>query len=100
VIWEVRAYIAPPMAGPRDLSPEELRQSGLGLIERRIFGEPVRRTYCLRCGGQVAHERRDVEPGWWMCARGCNTRFVSSAPYPTDFPAPAARTIRRPPDSR
>jgi len=88
------------MVGPRDLSPEELRQSGLGLIERQQFGEPVRRTYCLRCGGQVAHERREVEPEWWICARGCNTRFASSAPYPTDFRAPETRTIRRRSDPR
>ena len=90
------------MTGPKDLSSEELRLSGLGLIERPGSAEaPVRRTYCLRCGGQVASERRETEPDtWWICARGCNTQFASSAPYPTDFPLPAPRAIRRRFESR
>ncbi len=89
------------MLGPKDLSPEELRRTGLGLIERPGFGEPIRRAYCLRCGGQVASERREVDPeGWWICGRGCNTRYASSAPYPTDFPVPEARRVRGRSDSR
>ncbi len=84
-----------------DLSPEELRRNGLGLIERPGFGDIIRRAYCLRCGGQVAVERRDDDPeGWWICARGCNTQFASSKPYPTDFPVPDARPIRPRSDSR
>jgi hypothetical protein len=90
------------MLEPKDLTPEELRRRGLGLIERPASsGTHVRRAYCLRCGGQVASERRESDPdGWWICGRGCNTRFASSAPYPTDFPAPPARTIRRRIDPR
>jgi hypothetical protein len=88
------------MEGPEDLSPETLRQSGLGLIERPGFGEPIRRAYCLRCGGQVASERREIDEKWWMCARGCNTRFASQAPYPTDLPVPETRPIRRRSESR
>jgi len=89
------------MAGPQDFSPEALRQCGLGLIERQGFDEPIRRAYCLRCGGQVASERRDVDPeGWWICPRECNTRFASTAPYPTDFPVPDARPLRRRSETR
>lgn len=90
------------MTGPKDLSPEELRSRGLALIERHASPEtPIRRAYCLRCGGQVAAEMRDLDPeGWWICSRGCNTRFASSAPYPSDLPAPEARPIRRRFDSR
>ena len=85
------------MTGPKDLSPEELRSRGLALIVRYAEpGTPVRRAYCLRCGGQVAAEMRDLDPqGWWICARGCNTRFASAAPYPTDRPVPEARPLRR-----
>jgi hypothetical protein len=90
------------MLEPKDMTPEELRRKGLGLIERESApGISVRRAYCLRCGGQVASERRDSDPnGWWICARGCNTRFASSAPYPTDLPLPDARSIRGRFDSR
>ncbi len=90
------------MRGPRNLTPEELRAFGLGLVERQPApGETVRRSYCLRCGGQVASDRRDVDPeGWWVCARGCNTRYASDAPYPTDFAAPPTRPVRRRFDSR
>jgi hypothetical protein len=85
------------MTGPRDLGPDELRRCGLGLIERfTSSAAPVRRVYCLRCGGQVASDRRDADPnGWWVCARGCNTLYASPAPYPTDLPVPDARSIRR-----
>ena len=81
------------MVGPRDLSLAELQRCGLGLIQRRASSaEPVIRAYCLRCGSQVAADRRDVDPErWWVCGRGCNTRYVPSAPHPTDPPAPTTR---------
>ncbi len=90
------------MTGPKELSPEELRCFGLGLFERRAdSGETIRRAYCLRCGGQVASERREADPAsWWICARACNTLYASAAPYPTDFAVPRTRPLRRRFDSR
>ena len=82
-------YSPEPMSGPRDLTPTELERNGLGLIHRRAAaGEAVMRVYCLRCGSQVAPERREEDPdGWWACARGCNTRYMhagsDSAARPT-----------------
>lgn len=69
---------------------DELTLRGVGVIERRTpSGEPVRRAYCLRCGGQVAIERREIDPHrWWACARGCNTRYASDASGPGGTPRP------------
>lgn len=78
------------MVGPRDFSPSELERCGLGKVQRRL--QPIgtwTRFYCLRCGTQVAAERRDVDPdGWWACARGCNTRFALVMGKPQQRPAP------------
>ncbi len=97
-----RHTVSGSMTGPRDLGPDELRRCGLGLIERfTSSAAPVQRVYCLRCGGQVASDRRDADPnGWWVCARGCNTLYASPTPYPTDLPAPESRSIRRRFESR
>jgi len=78
--WAPSPYIPERMSGPRDLTPTELERNGLGLIERRaVAGEAVTRVYCLRCGSQVAPERREEDPDWWACARGCNTLYVRAA---------------------
>jgi hypothetical protein len=78
------------MVGPRDFSGAELEQFGLGIVERRTQAlETVRRLYCLRCGSQVSLERRDSDPhGWWVCVRGCNTRFASRMDVPPTRPVP------------
>ena len=78
------------MVGPRDFSGAELEQFGLGIVERRTQAvEVVRRLYCLRCGSQVSLERRDSDPhGWWVCVRGCNTRFANRMDVPPTRPVP------------
>jgi hypothetical protein len=78
------------MVGPRDFSGAALERFGLGIVERRAQATgPVRRLYCLRCGSQVALERQDDDPdGWWVCGRGCNTRFASEMAIPPKQPVP------------
>lgn len=78
------------MVGPRDFSPSELERCGLGKVQRRLQPDgTLTRLYCLRCGAQVAAERRDIDPdGWWACARGCNTRFAMTMTIPPSSPPP------------
>ena len=53
----------------------------------RRSGQTVTRVYCLRCGSQVPADRRDADPGgWWVCARGCNTRYAEAGPNPPTRP--------------
>jgi hypothetical protein len=76
------------MLGPVDLSEPELARCGLAAIQRRApLGPTVTRIYCLRCGSQVSADRRDADPGgWWVCARGCNTRYAGAGPNPPTRP--------------
>ena len=76
------------MSGPRDLNPSELAEYGLGVVERRAPSVgPVTRVYCLRCGNQIAWERRDSEPErWWACARGCNASYARDSSESVERP--------------
>ena len=76
------------MVGPGDFSGAELERFGLGIVERRQqTDEAVTKLYCLRCGSQVAHELRDIDQeGWWVCVRGCNTRFAHLMEIPPQRP--------------
>lgn len=78
------------MVGPRDFSTAELERCGLGKVERRIQPDGVvLRVYCVRCGSQVAADRRNDDPnGWWACSRGCNTRFANVMRRPPSRPVP------------
>lgn len=78
------------MVGPAGFSGAELEQFGLGIVERRTQTlEVVRRLYCLRCGSQVLLERRDSDPhNWWVCVRGCNTRYANRMDVPPTRPVP------------
>jgi len=73
------------MESPSDLSPAELERFGLGKIQRALQPDAtLLRLYCLRCGSQVAADRRDVDPArWWICVRGCNTRYATQIPQPS-----------------
>jgi hypothetical protein len=66
-----------------DLSVPELERFRLGVITRAMYPHaftrrPVVRVYCLRCGTQIDHEKKDAEPNhWWRCPRRCNADLSS-----------------------
>jgi hypothetical protein len=83
-------YSESRMVGPGEFNGTELERFGLGIVERRAHAvETVTKLYCLRCGSEVSFERREDDPdGWWVCVRGCNTRFAKVMKIPQQRPAP------------